>query len=299
MAIKIKQAIARLPRMAMIASLLASLIGTSIAQAQVVEQARWMKGKKWGISHHYLAGGGPTGYWYNIQGYDKWNNYVNEFDVDEYAELAEKLGIGYLIFTTGQNRGYLATTSTVYDNNSPPCPRTGGTVNPAPVDGWAGCKNQNPGTGGRNRKADYTPSRDLMLDLASAVGKKDIKFIAYLSSHLPYLWTGKRLPREWPEWYIADFVTEKSKAWGDKIDGWWFDGAVSDKGVKFVDSPYAKKFYDSAVSGNANTAITFNTGSSSAPSFESVYEHYTSGEFVPATYNGEDAEDIYARMTLN
>ena len=51
-----------------------------------------MQDAKWGISHHYLAGGTLDNAWYQITDYNEWNNYVNGFDVDDYADKAAKLG---------------------------------------------------------------------------------------------------------------------------------------------------------------------------------------------------------------
>ncbi|MEC8208015.1 MAG: hypothetical protein VX076_09085, partial [Pseudomonadota bacterium] len=156
----------------------------SACSSELPKEVRWMQDAKWGISHHYLAGGTLDNAWYQITDYDEWNNYVNGFDVDAYAQKAEKLGYRYVIFTLTQNRGYLSTTSEIYDLHSPACPK----VEVAP-----GCKTQL-----NSNQADYTPSRDLVLDLALALKAKGIKLIAYLPSHLGDRWTGTKVKAPYP-----------------------------------------------------------------------------------------------------
>ena len=266
----VKKAIAWLPRMAVTASLVPLIlisIGTSLAQTQVVEQARWMKDAKWGVGIIYLAGGGDNNVWYNIEDYDDWNHYINAFDVNEFADKVEKMGAGYVLFSVGQNRGYVSTTSTIYDNNSPPCP-TSGTESTTVA---KGCKNQT----GKN-KADFTPTRDLVLDLAKALKAKGIRTIAYTPSGAPNRWTGVNLgDGQRPQWYY-DFVKERTQAWGDNISGWWFDGCYDN--CPTSDAP--KKFWDSTTAVNNKLAISFNNGIGIPKSFRSRsgYDHYTPGE---------------------
>ena len=271
----VKKAIAWLPRMAVTASLVSLIListGTSLAQAQVVEQARWMKDAKWGIGYNYLAGGGAANVWYNIEDYDDWEYYVNAFDVNKFADKVEKIGAGYVLFTLGQNRGYISAPSSVYDNNSPPCPGndTTGTTTVA-----KGCKNQT----GKN-KADYTPTRDLVLDLGKAVKAKGLKFIVYTPSHGPSLWTGVKNDEGFRDQWYFDFIEEMTRAWGDNIDGWWFDGCYGPPYGTCPTSVYPKKFYDVTTGINDKYAITFNSGIGIPKSFRSNtgYDHYTPGE---------------------
>ncbi len=230
--------------------------------------APWnMAASKWGISHHYLAGGTLDNAYYRITDYKVWNKYIAGFDVKKYANLAKQLGVGYVVFTITQNRGYLATTSGVYDKHAPPCPNSTRTP---------GCKNQ---TG--VAKADYTPTRDLILDLGKALKEKGIRLIAYLPSHIPDRWTGKQVsPPQYPDWWITDFITEKSKAWGTNVAGWWFDGywnvLKDEQNNKF---PIAKKIYNAVLSGNPSARITFNTGHSSIGATVDPFSNYTAGEY--------------------
>ncbi len=224
-----------------------------------------MADAKWGVGHHFLAGGTLDNANYGITKYDDWNKYINDFDVTRYADVAEKLGFGYVIFTIGQNRGYVATTSSVYDKNAPPCP----SLSIAP-----GCKNQ-----AGVAKADYTPTRDLILDLGKALKAKKIKLITYLPAHIPDRWTGKKLAPQYPDWWITDFITEKSKVWGTNVAGWWFDGywpimKAEKKNNKF---PILTKIHKSVISGNSDARLTFNTGVGKDTS--DPFSNYTAGEY--------------------
>lgn len=154
------------------------LTAQNIGGDKLPSEVKWMYDEaKWGISHHYLAGGLLDHAYYQITDFDQWNHYISSFDVDKYARLVHKMGVGYLILTLTQNRGYLCTSSEVWDKHSPPCPGE----EKAP-----GCKNQ-VGTD----KADYTPDRDLFGDLAKALKKKGIKTIAYIPAHVGDRWTGE------------------------------------------------------------------------------------------------------------
>ncbi|MCF2900600.1 hypothetical protein ACSFVZ_16700 [Pseudoalteromonas sp. SYSU M81236] len=241
----------------------------SACSSELPKEVRWMQDAKWGISHHYLAGGTLDNAWYQITDYDEWNNYVNGFDVDAYAQKAEKLGYRYVIFTLTQNRGYLSTTSEIYDLHSPACPK----VEVAP-----GCKTQL-----NSNQADYTPSRDLVLDLALALKAKGIKLIAYLPSHLGDRWTGTKVKAPYPDWFLKGFISERAKKWGDNIAGWWFDGWYqADESEQELAAnnayPVADKLAESVRSGNPNAVITISDGFDYSFIPNDPQSNYTQGE---------------------
>lgn len=229
-------------------------------------EVKWMYDEaKWGISHHYLAGGELDEAYYLVTDYEQWNHYITHFDVDNYARLAKKMGVGYVILTITQNRGYLCTTSTVWDQHSPPCPSN----KKSP-----GCLNQ-AGT----RQADYTPSRDLLGDLAKALKKEGIRTIAYLPSHVGDRWTGKQVtPPQYPDWYISDFIGELARRWGTDIAGWWFDGYWNIREQEQAnDFPVATKIWDAIRSGNPNAIMTLNNGGGPYTTHDK-FSQYTPGE---------------------
>jgi len=228
------------------------------------DEVKWMYDEaQWGISHHYLAGGELNNAYYDIRSFEQWDHYTSNFDVDAYANLIKKLGVGYVIFTITQNRGYLATTSNVYDLNSPPCP-------PNTPD----CKNQE-GT----LMADYTPSRDLLGELAKVLKKKGIRIIAYLPSHMSDRWTGAQVtPVSYPDWWTVDFISELANRWGTNVDGWWFDGYWNiSKEEKANNFPITTKIWKSVRGGNPNAIVSFNNGS---PAYSTLdrFSQFTPGE---------------------
>ncbi|WP_143744215.1 alpha-L-fucosidase [Maribacter ulvicola] len=230
------------------------------------EEVKWMYDEaQWGISHHYLAGGELDKAYFDIRSFEEWDYYIANFDVNAYANLVKKLGVGYVIFTITQNRGYLATTSKVYDFNSPPCP-----VN------IPGCENQE-----GVLRADYTPNRDLLTHLAKALTKKGIKVIAYLPSHVGDRWTGQQIsPPKYPDWWINDFIGELSNKWGDTVAGWWFDGYWNiSKDEQGNDYPIATKIWNAVRRGNPNAIIALNTGlGSEVFTSPDKYSQYSAGE---------------------
>ena len=235
----------------------------TVQSASIPTQVEWMAPAKFGISHHYLAGGTVGNAWYVITDYDDWNGFIDGFDVDAYAEMVKKLGVGYVFFTVTQNRGYLATTSSVYDAHAPPCPSS--TISP-------GCQNQS----GVNR-ADYTPTRDLVHDLAVALKSKNIRLIAYLPTHIPEHWTGAHVtPRSYPDWWANEFIKGKANDWGSLVSGWWFDGWYSsdvDSNFQFI-----RKVERAVKEGNPNAIMAFNPGVASAYTTLDPISHYNAGE---------------------
>ena len=232
-------------------------------------EVNWMQDAKWGISHHYLAGGTLDNAWYQITDYNEWNNYLNGFDVDDYADKAAKLGYAYVIFTITQNRGYLSTMSDIYDLHSPACP----SKQIAP-----GCITQI-----NSNQADYTPNRDLVLDLAKALKLKGIKLIVYLPSHSGDRWTGTKKKVPYPDWFITGFVSERSQAWGANIAGWWFDNWFkADESKQKLEAknayPVADQLAQSARSGNPNATISFHAGDEHSFIPKDPHSQYTSGK---------------------
>lgn len=230
---------------------------------QLAPEVRWMyEQAKWGLGHHFLAGGVLENAYYKLHQYDQWNYYINKFDVEKYADTVKRTGARFVIFTITQNRGYLACPSKVWDKNSPPIPNNG-----------EGYKPQK----GTNR-TDYTPTRDLVLDLAKALRKRKIRLIAYLPAHLGTRWTGKDIGPTYPDWYTVDFITELSKRWGRHVSGWWFDGFLPMRAKEQKNGfQTTTKIWNSVRSGNPKSLVTFNPTIPKNPF--TTHEPYS--QFVP------------------
>ena len=165
----------------------------------------WMADAKWGIGHHYISNR------FGLVGqYGAWREYVNNFNVSTYAELAKKLGAGWVLIHALSD--ITNTTSDIYDQNSPPC-----------TSKYPECVHQQ----GTNR-ADYTGDRDLVLDLAKALHKKGILMMVYFTTD-PI--RGRFTPWETdydasnPLWW-TQMIEEKSREWGTYVSGWIFDSYI-------------------------------------------------------------------------
>ena len=126
---------------------------------------------------------------------------VRDFDVAAFAEMVEETGAGYVLFTL--------------NHAHPHCP--------APIKSW---EELHPG---------WTTQRDLVAEMADALGKRDIKFMLYIASHL----VGKS-DKERERNFLASHVhgkeqfdvysphekvlTEIGTRYGNKLAGFWFDG---------------------------------------------------------------------------
>ncbi len=246
-------------------------VGAQSANYSTVEQkeavapeVRWLHEEaKWGIGNHYLAGGVLNQAYFQIHDYEQWNHYITRFDVEAYADLVKEIGVGYVIFTITQNRGYLATPSDVYDRHSPAVPAIA-----------SGYRRQ-PGTD----RVDYTPERDLVGELAEALNSRGIRFIAYVPSHVGYLWTGRNQdPPVYPDWYTGEFITELAQRWGDSVSGWWFDGLYTiRKSEQQNGFPVTGRIWDSVRRGNSKAILTHNAGIAAG----SFTTHEPFSQFVP------------------
>jgi hypothetical protein len=68
-------------------------------------RAAWMAKARWGVMTHYLSD------WKarevnETMTVEKWNEWIDHFDVKGLAGQLKSVGAGYLILTLGQNSGY-------------------------------------------------------------------------------------------------------------------------------------------------------------------------------------------------
>jgi hypothetical protein len=164
---------------------------------------------------------------------------LRDFDVKRLSQQIEETGATYFVITLGQNSGYFISPNTTYDQHT----------------GYA------PGT--------RCSTRDLPLDLYAALHPRGIRLLLYLPCQTP-----NRDPRaqrafglpEGPadqpltpafahKW--AQVIQEWSDRYGDKISGWWFDGAYDH--IRF-DESVAQLYAEAAKHGNPHSIVTFNPG---------------------------------------
>ena len=209
------------------------------AAAEAARQQRgstdWLVEGKYGVMFHWTGSSQPrngdikVSYRENASGADTvpafqkaYSEAVRDFDVDAFADMVEETGASWVIFTV---------------NHSPPhCP--------APIKSWEAA---HPG---------WTTERDLLGDMADALGKKDIKLICYIASHI--IMRGDNIPEEESVEIHAKVLAEMGERYGEKLAGYWFDGWD----IIPQDFPSArisfKGFFDAAKTGNPDRIIGLN-----------------------------------------
>jgi hypothetical protein len=169
--------------------------------ANAPDRAAWMQQARWGVMNHYLAD------WIARRekmkmSVDKWNDLIDNFDVEGLAKQLKSVGAGYYLITIGQNSGYYLSPNSTYDSY----------------------------VGIRPSKCSQ---RDLVADLYEALHKRGIKLMVYLPSGAP---GGDRVGVKTLEWQKGPYrnlefqlkweqvIREWSVRWDKKVVGWWFDG---------------------------------------------------------------------------
>ena len=164
---------------------------------------------------------------------------VDQFEVETLAAQLEKAGAGYFVITLGQNSGYFNSPNAAYSRFT----------------GYA------PG--------ERCAKRDLPLDLCRALEARKIKLMLYLPCQVPNqdaraqkafgLREGKQdqaidldFARKW-----AEVIQEWSERYGEKVAGWWFDGAYEH--VHFNEA-IAQLYARAVKRGNPKAIVTFNPG---------------------------------------
>ena len=182
---------------------------------------------------------------------------VDKFDVPAVAKQLADSGVGYFVFTLGQNSGYMNAPNAAYDAAAGTAP------------------------GARCAK------RDLPRELAAALRPHGIRFLLYLPCQTP----NRDLPAirafglpETPangdrkidaafaeKW--ARVIREWSDRYGDTVSGWWFDGGYARVGFN---SEISRVYAAAAKHGNPRAVVTFNPGVSLKRWTDA--EDYTAGE---------------------
>lgn len=236
---------------------------------EITMRTDWFHRARWGVSSHYLADFASNTSAINMAT-DDWNRQIDAFDVDGLADQLAAAKVGYYMLTIGQNSGFFLSPNATYD-----------------------------------RLVGRTPSRcsrrDVMMEMALALEKRGIPFIAYLPSGAPaadalaceklgWEWgyqggwpngwrdelrTGKRLAGFQRNWEAV--IREWSLRWGRLVKGWWIDGCYfADEMYRHADEPNFHSFAAAARVGNPDSIVAFNPGVTLEP--HSDAEDYTAGE---------------------
>ncbi|MCC6231200.1 MAG: alpha-L-fucosidase, partial [Verrucomicrobiales bacterium] len=205
--------------------------------------ADWFSRAKLGVFMHFLPSGQA--------GLEQ----VRRFDVPALAAQLHDMGAGYLIFTLGQNSGYLNSPNAAYEKRT----------------GYA------PG--------ERCSTRDLPLELHQALQTKGIRLMLYLPCQTPNEDARAQKAFGLPEgakdqpldlafaekW--SEVIQEWSDRYGDKVAGWWFDGGYQH--IHFNEA-IAARYAAAAKHGNPRSLVTFNPGVRVIRWTQA--ENYTAGE---------------------
>lgn len=240
---------------------LSSFISAFAANAP--DRAAWMQQARWGVMNHYLAD------WIARRekmkmSVDKWNDLVNNFDVDGLAKQLKSVGVGYYLITIGQNSGYYLSPNATYDSY---------------------VVRRTPDGGIRPSKCSR---RDLVADLYEALHKRGIKLMVYLPSGAP---GGDRIAVKALDWQRGPYrnlefqlkweqvIREWSVRWGSKVVGWWFDGCYWPNSMyRHPEPPNFASFAAAARAGNPESVVAFNPGVYNRLRSLTSYEDYIAGE---------------------
>jgi alpha-L-fucosidase len=226
------------------------------APALAQHRADWMQQAKWGVMNHYLSD------WqarvnHLTMSVEQWNKMVDEFDVEALAKQLQSIGAPYYQITIGQNSGYYISPNAAYME----------------ITGAA------PGKCSR---------RDLIADLAEALGRRGIRLIVYLPSGAPGQDKAANAALDWRNGPVPNtefqrkwerIIREWSMRWGKKVSGWWFDGCYFPNSMyRSPEGPNFASFAAAARAGNPDAAIAFNPGVVYRMLSLTPYEDFTAGE---------------------
>ncbi|MBN2851396.1 MAG: alpha-L-fucosidase [Clostridia bacterium] len=229
-------------------------------------KAKWFRESKWGVFSHYL---------YNLQNSDTekgmlhskgigntdWNQCVEDFDTDQYANILNDIGAGYVIFTIMQGNKYLCSPNATYNE----------------ITGY--------------KQGEACSSRDLIADLIQSLNKYDIPLMLYYTGDGPhqdeigghafgfYDRENQNVSDEFvTKW--ASVAQEFSLRYKSGVKGWWIDGCYKD--FFGYDESKLKILSDAVKAGNPNAIVTFNNGVDFKGRY-SIHEDFTAGEVTEFT----------------
>jgi len=236
----------------------ASVISSNPVEYKGNPNTDWFRDAGYGIMIHYLKPAiVPEG------GAKEWNDAVNSFDVEKFANQAKEAGVGFVMFTLGQNSGYYCAPNATFDS-------------------VVGVK---PG--------ELCSNRDLPLDLIKELNKHNIPLILYLPSNPPvgnklvsekfnYPYKNDSATSQYNQPILEGMIREWSKRYGNNVKGWWFDGLYSWNSIRSTRMDMSLKHNISthtlaAKAGNKQSIVTYNYGFGEIQ-VNTPYCDYSSGE---------------------
>jgi hypothetical protein len=180
-------------------------------------RAIWMAEGSFGVMTHYLIQ--PQGATPDERTADL-NRTIDAFDIDHFVRQIDETGADWLIFTLGQNTGYLCSPNAYLDTRAP----------------------------GR------TPQRDLVMEIAERLAQLDKRLILYLPSEQnaeAMLQEAFAYGTEGHTQRYFEFLRTYSLKFGGLVHGWWFDacGPHPDE--------YWQEWMTALRAGNPDAAVAF------------------------------------------
>ena len=204
------------------------------------DRTKWFSDKKWGVFLHYLAplqNGENTPHNPLFTATD-WNDCVADFDVEHFAKQVADIGAGYVFLTLCQCSKYVCAPNSAFDA----------------ITGY--------------KPGEACSFRDLPMEFADALAKYDIPLMLYYTGDGPQfdekagpafgtIGRGKEdvdfeFVSKW-----TDVLKEFAIRYGDKVKGWWVDGAFDYIGYN---DDLLKLYRDAVLAGNPDAIISFNNG---------------------------------------
>jgi hypothetical protein len=190
------------------------------ADRKKAEKARasteWLAKTGYGVMFHW------TSQSVNPDGTKKpFSQAVADFNVNEFVNMVEATGAGYVIFTVGHAEPYC----------------------PAPLKNW------------EKYHPQHTTQRDLIMEMAEALTAKGIRLLCYFPTHVVAKY--KKVDAATFEQINTEIFTEFGHRYGKKVSGYWFDGWYQ----CFEEYPTTsfQKFFEICKDGNPERIIALNT----------------------------------------
>ena len=222
----------------------------------------WFQKAGYGVFFHYLEKSqntpeDPKGLAQGKQ--SDWEECVREFDVERFASDVNKTGAGYVMFSIMQLFKFMIAPNKTYD-------------------AYTGYK---PG--------EACSTRDLIEDIYQALSRYNIPLILYFTGDGPsrdpqaskglntieYGKDNEKISNEFLDKWLK-VTQEYSLRYGEKIAGWWIDGAYDCIGY---DERRLERFADVLRAGNPKSILAFNCGGATQPiHYYFAAEDYIAGE---------------------
>lgn len=244
-----------LPFFKFILFVMAAVVFTQTLAAREPEPERtdWFLKHRYGVFVHYLNGVMNSPETLNSLGRQtSWDDCVNEFDVELFADRMQQAGAGYVIFTMMQQTRFLIAPNETFDR----------------MTGY--------------KPGEACSKRDLVEDLYQALSKRNIDLMLYwtgdAASADPQAASGLKVRFPVTEEFVrnwSDVVAEYGRRYGNKVKGYWVDGCYP--WIGYNDDLF-KIFAEGLRAGNPDRIIAFNRGVDPVVMSYSVHEDYTCGE---------------------